>query len=123
MHWKFAVAPCAVLALLVHSELTIIELLWTFSIYLEAVAIMPQLILMQRYGNIENLNANYVFSLGAYRGLYCLNWIARYFDDDLGFTKVNSIVVVAGIVQTALYCDFFYYYAMSRWYGSTMLPK
>jgi hypothetical protein len=31
------------------------QLLWTFSIYLEAVAIVPQLIVLQRYGEVENL--------------------------------------------------------------------
>ena len=39
-------------------------MLWTFSIYLEAVAILPQLVLMQRTQNIDNLTANYVALLG-----------------------------------------------------------
>ena len=44
-------------------------MLWTFSIYLEAVAILPQLVLMQRTQNIDNLTGNYVFLLGwAWRG-------------------------------------------------------
>ena len=30
-------------------------LIWTFSIYLEAIAIIPQLIVLQRYRIIENL--------------------------------------------------------------------
>ena len=122
LHWKFAVAPCAVLALIINNEFALLEILWTFSIYLEAIAIMPQLILLQRYGNVENVTANYVFALGAYRGLYLLNWIYRY------GTEVNYhsdwIVWISGAVQTALYCDFFYYYAMSKYYNKTMaLPK
>ena len=40
------------------------QLLWTFSIYLEAVAILPQLVLLQRTQNIDNLTGNYVFLLG-----------------------------------------------------------
>ncbi len=40
------------------------QVLWTFSIYLEAVAILPQLVLMQRTQNIDNLTANYVALLG-----------------------------------------------------------
>lgn len=51
------------------------QLLWTFSIYLEAVAILPQLIVLQRYSVVENLTGHYVFFLGAYRGLYILNWV------------------------------------------------
>jgi len=124
LHVQYAIAPCAVLALLVHSEFSFMEVLWTFSIYLEAIAIMPQLILMQRYGNIENLTANYVFCLGAYRGLYVLNWVWRYaMDTHYHVSKVSWIVWISGLIQTALYCDFFYYYAMSKWYNKTMLPK
>lgn len=52
-----------------------IQLLWTFSIYLEAVAIVPQLIVLQRYREVENLTGNYIFFLGAYRALYILNWV------------------------------------------------
>ncbi|MFQ6667193.1 hypothetical protein Gotur_033294 [Gossypium turneri] len=52
--------------------------MWTFSLYLEAVAILPQLVLLQRTRNIDNLTGQYVFLLGAYRGLYILNWVYRY---------------------------------------------
>jgi ER lumen protein retaining receptor len=40
------------------------QILWTFSIYLEAVAILPQLVLLQRTQNIDNLTGNYVALLG-----------------------------------------------------------
>ena len=43
----FLLAPAAVAALLVHTRFTFIEVLWSFSIYLESVAILPQLVLLQ----------------------------------------------------------------------------
>ena len=55
---------------------------------------------------VENLTSHYVFALGAYRALYIIHWIMRYVD--LGL--ISYISVGAGIVQTALYADFFYYY-------------
>ncbi|XP_021621149.2 ER lumen protein-retaining receptor isoform X1 [Manihot esculenta] len=55
-----------VLALLIHRSFDVIEVLWAFSIYLEAVAILPQLLLLQRSRNIDNLTVNYVFLLGVY---------------------------------------------------------
>ncbi|GFH18403.1 ER lumen protein-retaining receptor, partial [Haematococcus lacustris] len=61
--YQFLILPCAVLALLINNERTPLEVLWTFSIYLEAVAILPQLILLQRTQNIDNLTGNYVFLL------------------------------------------------------------
>ena len=47
-----------------HTNKTKKKVLWTFSIYLEAVAILPQLVLVQRTQNIDNLTGNYVFLLG-----------------------------------------------------------
>lgn len=106
----FLIGPCAVLALLINHDFTFTEVLWTFSIYLESVAILPQLVLLQRTKNVDTLTGNYVFLLGAYRGLYLLNWVYRYFTE-IGYRQ--WIVWVSGIVQTAIYCDFFYYYIKS----------
>ncbi|KAJ7555302.1 hypothetical protein O6H91_05G030900 [Diphasiastrum complanatum] len=92
------------------AELETWNVLWTFSIYLEAVAILPQLVLLQRTKNVDNLTGNYVFLLGAYRGLYLLNWIVRYFTEK---HYRQWITWISGIVQTALYADFFYYYVIS----------
>ncbi|KAM1032984.1 hypothetical protein TB2_036035 [Malus domestica] len=106
----FLIAGCLMLALLVNEKFTFQEVLWAFSIYLEAVSMIPQLILLQRSGNVDNLTGQYVFLLGAYRALYILNWIYRYFTEP-HFSR--WIACVAGLVQTALYADFFYYYFIS----------
>ncbi|PNY12597.1 er lumen protein retaining receptor-like protein, partial [Trifolium pratense] len=60
----FLVLPCLVLALLINEKFTFKEVMWTFSLYLEAVAILPQLVLLQRTRNIDNLTGQYVFLLG-----------------------------------------------------------
>ena len=73
----FLIVPAAALAALVHADASPLELAWTFSIYLEAVAILPQLVLLQRTGNVDNLTGDYVFLLGTYRGFYLLNWVYR----------------------------------------------
>ena len=57
-------------------------MVWAFSIYLEAVAILPQLFLLQKQGEVENLTSHYVAALGAYRALYLLNWVYRYFTEE-----------------------------------------
>jgi len=103
----FLIVPCMILAFLIHYSSSLTEILWTFSIYLEAVAIFPQLVLMQRTQNIDNLTGNYVFLLGMYRGLYILNWIYRYFTE--AYYR-QWLVWTSGVIQTALYADFFYYY-------------
>ena len=53
------------------------EILWTFSIYLESVAILPQLFMVSKTGEAESITSHYLFALGSYRGLYILNWIYR----------------------------------------------
>ncbi|MQL85460.1 hypothetical protein Taro_017998 [Colocasia esculenta] len=60
----FLALPCFILALLINRQFTVTEVFWTFSIYLEAVAIIPQLVLLQRSRNIDNLTGNYIFLLG-----------------------------------------------------------
>nr|KAJ0204625.1 hypothetical protein LSAT_V11C500245500 [Lactuca sativa] len=61
-----------------------VQICWAFSIYLEAVAILPQLVLLQRSGNVDNL-----------------------------------IACFSGLIQTALYAHFFYYYFIRY---STSIP-
>ncbi|XP_004134621.1 ER lumen protein-retaining receptor A isoform X1 [Cucumis sativus] len=115
--YYFIVAGSFILALLVNEKFGFQEIFWAFSIYLEAVAILPQLVLLQRSGNVDNLTGHYVFFLGAYRALYILNWIYRYFTD-IHFNR--WIACIAGLVQTALYADFFYYYYIS-WRNNSKL--
>ena len=53
--------------------------------------------------------------MGAYRGLYLVNWIYRYFTEPHYW---QPLVWVAGVVQTLLYADFFYYYIIAVKEGS-----
>ncbi|XP_068631621.1 ER lumen protein-retaining receptor [Battus philenor] len=103
---EFLLIPSAILALLINREFTVLEVLWTFSIYLESVAILPQLFLVSKTGEAESITSHYLFALGSYRGLYLLNWIYRYIAED----HYELIAIVAGVIQTVLYCDFFYLY-------------
>jgi len=109
---QYLLGPCALLGLLINQDhYSPFEMVWAFSIYLEAVAILPQLFLLQKQGEVENLTSHYVAALGAYRGLYLVNWIYRFFTED---DYLQRIVWFAGIVQTGLYVDFFYHYYQSK---------
>lgn len=83
-----------------------IKILWSFSIWLESAAILPQLFMLQRTGEAETITTHYLFALGLYRALYIPNWLYRYFAE--GY--VDQIAWVAGLVQTVLYSDFFWIY-------------
>lgn len=105
---EYLLGGSAVIALLFPADrlYTITNVPWTFSLWLESVAILPQLFMLQRTGEAESLTVHYIFALGLYRGFYVLNWIYRYaFDDWFSLTSF-----LTGIIQTALYSDFFYIY-------------
>ena len=93
--------------------------MWTFSIYLESVAILPQLFMISKTGEAESITSHYLFALGLYRGLYILNWVYRYYTE--GF--FDLIAIVAGCVQTVLYCDFFYLYITKGLLNSFLVYK
>jgi ER lumen protein retaining receptor len=113
---EFILIPTAVLALVVNHDFSPVEILWTFSIYLESVAILPQLFLITKTGEAETVTSHYLFALGMYRALYILNWIFRYYMENF----LDLISVVAGCVQTILYCDFFYLYVTKVLKGKTL---
>merc|ERR1712168_995823 len=106
MRAEFLVVPAAGLACLINNDFSVLEILWTFSIYLEAVAILPQLFMISKTGEAETITSHYLFAQGSYRALYIANWIYRYYFEN----HIDWIAIVSGIVQTVLYCDFFYLY-------------
>jgi ER lumen protein retaining receptor len=103
---SYLLGGAAVLALVFPYRYTPTEVLWAFSIWLEAVAVLPQLFLLQRTGEAETITTHYLFALGVYRALYIPNWVYRYFTE--GY--FDQIAVLAGVVQTVLYSDFFWVY-------------
>lgn len=105
---QYLLGGAALLALLFPYKYTFLEISWAFSIWLESVAILPQLFMVQRTGEAETITTHYLFALGVYRALYIPNWVYRYFMEVPSF--VDPIPVMAGIVQTVLYADFFYIY-------------
>lgn len=112
---KFLLLPVGVATLLITHAYTFRELTWAFSIWLESVAIIPQLYMLQRTGSAENITTHYIFALGIYRALYIPNWIYRYLVEG----SFDYVAVLAGILQTAVYSDFFYIYYTKVMHGKT----
>lgn len=100
----------------------ILEYLWTFSVLLECVAIIPQLVLLQETGEAEILTSRYIFCLGCYRLFYVIGWVLKRME---GY-RVDTLLIACGIVQTVLYVDFFvlyYKYVFSRRGKSDKIPQ
>ena len=77
-HPEFLLVPAALISLVLNHSFDVMEILWTFSIYLESVAILPQLFMISKTGEAESITSHYLFALGAYRALYIFNWAYRW---------------------------------------------
>jgi ER lumen protein retaining receptor len=113
---EFLVIPAFLLACFINEAkwtdgwVTIaMEVLWAFSLFLEAVAVLPQLKMLHHLEDTTNITKHYMFTLGMYRGFYILNWIYRLYAESYW----HWIAVIAGVVQTLLYVDFFILYYQS----------
>lgn len=84
-----------------------VEMLWAFSIILESVCVLPQLLLLRQTNVPTVIDSYYLVTLGSYRAFYILNWIWREFDV---YRPPDAISVIFGIIQTALYVDFAWVY-------------
>lgn len=82
------------------------EFLWVFSIILESICVLPQLLLLRQTTVPTVIDSGYLIALGSYRALYLVNWIYRTFTP----SKPEAIAVIFGVIQTALYVDFAWVY-------------
>ena len=68
----------ALVTLVLHTEFEFIELLWSYSLWLEAVAFVPQIMILNKIKTVENVTSHYVATLGLYRIFYLLSWMYRW---------------------------------------------
>lgn len=117
---QFLLGGSFIAALIFHHKFTAIHVLWSFSVWLESVAILPQLFMLSKSGKSKSLTSHYIFALGLYRALYIPNWIWRYYVEG----RFDKLSIAAGIIQTLIYSDFFYIYYKRVIRGGKMnLPK
>jgi len=95
--WVLVVPVTALSALVVH-EWTAMEILWTWSIYMESVALIPQLYLIWKTKKSDHFILLYLLCMALYRGFYIFNWIYRYMDE----SYYDLIAIVAGVIETGV---------------------
>lgn len=82
------------------------EMLWTFSIILEAFCILPQLLLLRQTTVPTVIDSYYLLTLGSYRAFYIGNWIVRGVKEH----QADPISIIFGVIQTLFYLDFAWVY-------------
>lgn len=85
------------------------DYLWSFSVWLEALAIVPQLYIVYKKREVEVITGSYMACLGIYKLFYIMNWIYQYVDNH----ALVWIKFVAGLIQIGIYFDYLYYYFVS----------
>ncbi|KAK4691862.1 ER lumen protein retaining receptor, partial [Lecanoromycetidae sp. Uapishka_2] len=89
-----------------HKYFTFSDMLWNFSIVLESVCVVPQLLLLRQTTVPTVIDSFYLLTLGSYRAFYILNWIVRVAQHE----HPDWQAVIFGVIQTALYVDFAWVY-------------
>jgi len=125
---------CFVLAVLIHPDLNarpIFDTLWTTALYIDVVAMVPQLWMMSKIGGeVEALNCHYVGSTALSRCISLCFWFHGFVELaplDGGFNLAGWVIITAHIVQLLLLCDFLFVYVkacMSSGFNPRMqLPR
>ncbi|KAJ0966974.1 hypothetical protein J5N97_023891 [Dioscorea zingiberensis] len=116
---QYAVVPCFILALAIYpssSHHILNRVFWAFSVYLEAVSMLPQLRLIRKTKIVEPFMDYYVFSLVAAKFLNCAHWILKVFDarehllTTLGHGAWPSMVLLCEILHTIFIAKFYFLY-------------
>ena len=82
------------------------------SVYLESVAILPQLTVTNqgKASEADSVIIFYLSALTSHKIFYILNWLYRYSNE--GF--YDSISMGAGVIQAAIYVNFFVMFFIKR---------
>ncbi|KAK9671643.1 hypothetical protein RND81_12G044400 [Saponaria officinalis] len=127
----YVLVPCAIVSLIAHPRgyfNFVASWIWAFCMAVEAVAVLPQLRLIQNAEMVEPFTAHYVFALGIERFLGCANWIIKLIDTRgahlflIGQGHIWLLLaLVCEVVQTFILADFCYYYVKSVMEGQSVM--
>ena len=124
----YLVIPTYILALLIRSNLNgnaFTDINWCFSMYLEAIAIFPQILLFTiKKGQIEPFTSHYVALCGLSRLFSLVFWLDTY--DELRNSEswlgncVGYFIIGSQILQLLIMADYYYLYFKSLLKGKSI---
>lgn len=123
----YIIVPAMILAIFLRPNLNkdfFSDAAWTFSMYLESVAILPQLYMFTKQANtpVEVLVSHCVFALGFARVMEMAFWLWSFHELTGHATGrlVGYVVLLSQFFHVAFMGDFFYYYFQSIRWGTPM---
>mmetsp|Transcript_19869 Transcript_19869/g.38954 ORF Transcript_19869/g.38954 Transcript_19869/m.38954 type:complete len:296 (+) Transcript_19869:329-1216(+) len=117
------IVPCLIMAILLHPSLNrnvFTDIAWTFALYLEVVAILPQFYMLQKANRaVEPWVSHFVFSIGLSRLFLLVFWASSYHEltdkHSIGITGgwVGLFVLFAQLLHIAVMAEFCFLYLKS----------
>lgn len=120
--------PAFLFALIFHPSLNsniFSDIPWTLALYLESIAIVPQLVMFQKSTKpVERWTSHYVFTLAVARMLSFMFWVSSYHEltskNDKSVTGgwVGMLVVLFEAIGLLILADYSYYWFISARTGT-----
>eukprot|EP00947_MAST-08B_sp_MAST-8B-sp1_P005722 g5722.t1 len=98
--WYLLLLPAIALGAGTTGEMSFREVCWTISIFLESMAILPQMAMIPKCEGLSGPVLCFLLAMGAYKTLYIVNWMLRVRFE--AWYK-PGIVHVAGVLQILFY--------------------
>jgi len=127
------IVPCGLAAAVLHPSLNrdwFSDVVWTYSMYAECFAVLPQLFLFQKQASssatVEPLIGHFVAALGFSRIVEMAFWMSSFTElsDRYGNRHVGFLVLATQVIHLIIMGDFFYFYLYSLKRGLPMqLPS
>merc|ERR1719247_3152722 len=124
MDVKNMVIGCVAMAVMIHPDLNdwaAFDIAWTVSLYLDTVAMLPQLFMSNKMGKVPAYTSHYLAATLVSRAFSAWFWyygaenIARVSD---GFSFGAAGIIIAHVLQFLFLADFGYYYLKACFSGA-----
>ena len=114
-------AACLILCFIFHpgtknDYYLTIQMLVSFSLFMECTGLLPQFIVMRKAQEVEGLTSHYIMCLGVARLLRLLFWLVSYWEGDM-----FEYLIISDLLHTILLGDFAFYYYKSVRSGKPIL--
>eukprot|EP00746_Dinoflagellata_sp_MGD_P089302 gnl/MRDRNA2_/MRDRNA2_35259_c0_seq1.p1 gnl/MRDRNA2_/MRDRNA2_35259_c0~~gnl/MRDRNA2_/MRDRNA2_35259_c0_seq1.p1 ORF type:complete len:284 (-),score=24.39 gnl/MRDRNA2_/MRDRNA2_35259_c0_seq1:427-1278(-) len=111
------IGPSAVMALIFHPTLNSFlpsDMAWAFALYLESVAVLPQLFMFQKEGQAQPFTAHFLFAQAFSKVISFIFWFSSYSElsnpDHHVKAYVGNWVMAMQLIQLLIMGDFIYHY-------------
>ena len=120
--WKIITVICLLLSFFFHpgeknEYYFSTQMLVSFTMYMEAVGMLPQLFILRNHQEVEVKTGHYMFCMAVSRFLRLIFWLLMWHASEASF----FYLIIADLLHTILLSDFCYYYIKGARSNSILL--